>query len=208
MACDSRCQTSISQKVSLRHVECTICWQVLTLVPLEDIREVLEAYFHLRFNDKQLEEHLKDHYDTEVYGLGYVSYFILLWNPCSTMLDSIKSIKCYRKDLGLLSTRQQKHTSESIASAVAEIHEMFPSCGRETIRKELSMWYGIRASRWAQPSAFLMDIWSSHILKCHSFRTSWGNGAGRYEKTSCAPFPLLKVPCCWCQWCLGSRPAW
>jgi hypothetical protein len=29
---------------------------------LEDIREALEAYFHLGFNDKQLEEHLKDHY--------------------------------------------------------------------------------------------------------------------------------------------------
>jgi len=127
-------------------MECAIRSQVLTLVPLEDIREALEAYFHLGFNEKQLEEHLKDHYDTEVYGLGYVSCFMLLWKPCSTMLHSMKSIKRYRKDLGLLSTRQQKHTSESIASAVAEIREMFPSRGRETIRKELSMRYGIRAS--------------------------------------------------------------
>jgi hypothetical protein len=46
---------------------------VLVLVPLEDIHEALEAHFHLGFNDKQLEDHLKDHYDTEVYGLGYVS---------------------------------------------------------------------------------------------------------------------------------------
>lgn len=53
-------------------------------MPLEDIREALEAYFHLGFNDKQLEEHLKDHYDTEVYGLGYVSYFCSgsLTQPC------------------------------------------------------------------------------------------------------------------------------
>jgi hypothetical protein len=96
---------------------------------LDDIREALEAYFHLGFNDKQLEEYLRDHYDTESYGLG------------------TKSIKRYRKELGLLSTRQQKHTSESIASAVAEIREMFTSRGRETIRKEFAMRYGIRASR-------------------------------------------------------------
>ena len=69
------CQISTSQKVSLEHMECTIRWQVLALVPSEDICEVLEAYFHLGSNDKQLEEHLKDHYDTEVYGLGYMSYF-------------------------------------------------------------------------------------------------------------------------------------
>jgi len=51
---------------------------------LEDIREALEAYFHLGFNDKQLEEHLKDHYDTEVYGLGNMSYFCSgsLTQPC------------------------------------------------------------------------------------------------------------------------------
>ena len=49
----------------------------LALVPLENIREVLEAYIYLGFNDKQLKEHLKDHYDTKVYGLGYryMSYF-------------------------------------------------------------------------------------------------------------------------------------
>jgi len=116
-------------------------------VPLEDIRDVLEAYFHLGFNDKKLEEHLKDHYDATVYGLGYVFYFILFCKPYSTVLHRIKSIKRYRKDLGLLSTRQQKHTSESIAGAVAEIREMFPSRGRETIRKELALRYGIRASQ-------------------------------------------------------------
>ena len=53
------------------------------LVPLEDIRDALEAYFHLGFNDKKLEEHLKDHYDTTVYGLGCVFYFILFWKPYS-----------------------------------------------------------------------------------------------------------------------------
>ena len=50
--------------------------------------------------------------------------------------------------MGLLSTRQQKHTSDSIASSVAKIREMFPSRGRETIRKELAMRYSIQASRW------------------------------------------------------------
>ena len=41
----------------------------LFLAPLEDIRDALESYFHLGFNDKQLEEYLRDHYDTELYGL-------------------------------------------------------------------------------------------------------------------------------------------
>jgi hypothetical protein len=48
-------------------------------VPLDDIREALEAYFHLGFNDKQLEEYLSEHYNTEVYGLGYV--FSLFYKP-------------------------------------------------------------------------------------------------------------------------------
>lgn len=52
-----------------------------SLAPLEDILKPLEAYFHLGFTDKQLEEYLKDHYDTELYGLGYVSYiFVLLYS--------------------------------------------------------------------------------------------------------------------------------
>ncbi|KAF8799748.1 hypothetical protein BYT27DRAFT_7342820 [Phlegmacium glaucopus] len=98
--------------------------------PLDDIGEALEAYFHLGFNDKQLEAYLRDHYGTESYEL------------CT------KLIRCYRKELGLLSTRQQKHTSESIASAIAENYDMFLSHGawRETIRKELAMRYGIRAT--------------------------------------------------------------
>jgi hypothetical protein len=74
------------------------------------------------------------------------------------MLCSRKSIKRYRINLGLLSTRQQKQTSESIVSAVAEIREMFPSRGRETICKELATRYEIRVSRWVQPLAFPMDI--------------------------------------------------
>ncbi|KAF8805139.1 hypothetical protein BYT27DRAFT_7243312 [Phlegmacium glaucopus] len=91
--------------------------------PLDNICEALEAYFHFGFNDKQLEEYLRDHYDTESYGLG------------------TKSIKRYIKELGLLSTRQQKQTSESIASTVAaspRFTKMFPSCGK-TIRKTLAM---------------------------------------------------------------------
>ena len=53
-----------------------------------------------------------------------------------------------RKQLGLLSTRQQQHTAESIEDRVSDIRKMFPTRGSETIRKELLMRYGIRVSRY------------------------------------------------------------
>ena len=96
---------------------------------------------------------------------GVCILLFLFWKPCSTTLCSVKSINRYRKDLGLLSTCQQKHTPQSIASAVADIQEMFLSHGRETIRKELAMWYGIRASWWAQCKATpLQHHTHSHYL--------------------------------------------
>ena len=53
-----------------------------------------------------------------------------------------------RKQLGLLSTRQQQHTAESIEDRVSDIWKMFPTRGSETIRKELLMRYGMRVSRY------------------------------------------------------------
>ena len=53
-----------------------------------------------------------------------------------------------RKKLGLLSTRQQQHTAESIEDRVSDIRKMFPTRGSETIRKELLMRYGMRVSRY------------------------------------------------------------
>ena len=43
-------------------------------MPLDNIHEALEVYFHLGFNGKQLEQCLGGHYDTELYGLGCVLF--------------------------------------------------------------------------------------------------------------------------------------
>ena len=146
------------------------------------------------------------------YWIIWVGVCVLFLFHCSTsdykplnVLHSIKSIKHYRKDLGILSTWQQKHSSESIASAVAKICEMFPSHGRETIRKELAMRYGIHTSWWVWLTTFLYN--STHkCLKCCGFGTSSWDGARCCEGTPCMSFPSMTVPCCWSQWCLGSRP--
>ena len=76
-------------------------------------------------------------------------------NGCYCGVCSRKSIKHYRIYLRLLSTRWQKHTSESIASAVAEICEVVE--GR-LFARNLQPDMGIRVSRWVQPLAFLIDI--------------------------------------------------
>ena len=44
-------------------------------MPSDDIREALEAYFHLGFNDEQLEENFSGRYNAELYGLGYNVFY-------------------------------------------------------------------------------------------------------------------------------------
>lgn len=47
----------------------------------------------------------------------------------------------------MLSTRQQKHTPESIYNKVYEIRKRFPLHGIEGIRKSLRIEHDVRASR-------------------------------------------------------------
>ena len=42
------------------------------LAPEEDIWDSLAFYPNLGLDDKKICEHLKDHYDTDIYGLRYV----------------------------------------------------------------------------------------------------------------------------------------
>jgi len=60
---------------------------------------------------------------------------------------SASTVKRLRRKWDLKSTRQQKHTFESIAGAVAEIRKRFPTRGSENIRKNLLQEYGMRVSR-------------------------------------------------------------
>ncbi|KAK7019500.1 hypothetical protein R3P38DRAFT_2973640 [Favolaschia claudopus] len=98
------------------------------LPPEDVIRAPLIKYYNLSLKDEDIAEHLKTHYDTTQYG-------------CSAA-----SIRRLRKDWGLLKTRAQKHTPDTIRPYVVEIKKKFPNRGISTIRKNLALEYGIRAS--------------------------------------------------------------
>jgi hypothetical protein len=115
--------------------------------PEHEIRSSLEFYYHLGLNDKQIESNMKDHYDTGQFGLGYATALDQSDLTLILLLPSVSSIKQLRRKWGLKSTRQQQHTSESIASAIRTIRKSYPSRGAETIRKQLRMEFGIRAPR-------------------------------------------------------------
>ena len=60
----------------------------------------------------------------------------------------VKSVKRMRKKWGLTSTRQQKHTIETIAEDVAEIKQNFPNSGADAIKKTLMSEKNIRVPRY------------------------------------------------------------
>ncbi|KAL0949185.1 hypothetical protein HGRIS_009263 [Hohenbuehelia grisea] len=95
----------------------------------EELIRAFKYYFALGTPDTQLVCLLKKHYDVARFGL------------------SLKSIKRWRKELGLLSTRQQRHDINSISAAVDAIRAAFPSRGANTITKQLRLKHGIHVSR-------------------------------------------------------------
>ncbi|KAH9476801.1 hypothetical protein JR316_0010716 [Psilocybe cubensis] len=99
------------------------------LPPEDEIKEYVQFYYDLGQNDREIQDNMKDHYNTELYGL------------------SVSSIKRLRKKWDLLSTRQQKHTLESIAPAIQEMRTRFPTRGVEMIRKQLRVEFNIRVPR-------------------------------------------------------------
>jgi hypothetical protein len=60
---------------------------------------------------------------------------------------SVVTFRRLRKKWGLKSTRQQKHTMESIYDKVHDIRERFPFRGAESIRKNLRELHGDHVSR-------------------------------------------------------------
>ena len=63
------------------------------------------------------------------------------------MIISVYTVRKLRKQWNILSTRQQKHTQESIYDEVIEIRKRFPTRGAEGIRKTLRVDYGMRVPR-------------------------------------------------------------
>ncbi|KAG1764120.1 hypothetical protein EDD22DRAFT_979130 [Suillus occidentalis] len=65
----------------------------------------------MRQTDKQIVQNLRSHYDTSLYGLGLTKFVKI------------------RIRMGLLRTRQQRHTVESIREAMIDLREMYPNTG-------------------------------------------------------------------------------
>ncbi|KAJ7630220.1 hypothetical protein FB45DRAFT_1150186 [Roridomyces roridus] len=99
------------------------------LPPEDDIREPLREYYDLGLNDKEIAEHLKSHYDTRAYGCSITS-----------------SVKRFRKKWGLKSTRQQKHTPETILQYVLDIKSKYPHRGTLAVRKNLRQEFGMHVA--------------------------------------------------------------
>ncbi|KAF8237271.1 hypothetical protein L208DRAFT_1248282, partial [Tricholoma matsutake] len=95
--------------------------------PDGDICKPLVDYFELGCSDILITELLKLHYDTTVYGL------------------SVITVRRLHKKWNLLSTRQQKHSMETIYDQVHKIRKCFPLHGVEGIRKSLQSEHGVCA---------------------------------------------------------------
>ncbi|KAH9011327.1 hypothetical protein EDB84DRAFT_1279188 [Lactarius hengduanensis] len=99
--------------------------------PDDQLRPVLTLYFDLGMSDKSIASSVMDHFDPTSYGLRHVLTF------------------CRRRQKwGLESTRQQRHTVQSIAHHVNEVKKRFPNRGAETIRKALLIENKIRVPRF------------------------------------------------------------
>lgn len=103
--------------------------QYKPLPPEIDLKPIIELYYHMGLSDINIARRSIDHFDKDTYGLG------------------VKSVKRMRKKWGLTSTRQQKHTIETIAEDVAEIKRNFPNSGADAIKKTLMSEKNIRVPR-------------------------------------------------------------
>ena len=114
------------------------------IAPDKDIQEHLRCYYELGLTDVKVTEALKQRYDTNRYGLRYVSMSLIMSISYNHQCFYCSKL---RKEWDILSTRQQKHMQESIYDSVYEIRKRFPTRGAEGIRKTLRIDYGIRVPR-------------------------------------------------------------
>ena len=75
---------------------------------------------------------------------------------------SVYTVRRRRKEWGLESTRQQKHTVESIAAYVDAVKKRFPNRGAETIRKALLLENKIHVPRCVLHSGYEQCCLHSH----------------------------------------------
>jgi len=100
---------------------------------------------------------LEKHYDTGSYSLRYVLNVLSRLTRCFLRPAYRKTkLKTYAKALGLPTARSQAHTFDTIAEPIAQIREMFPRAGAETLRTLLRNRYDMYVSRYVtyQPYFF------------------------------------------------------
>ncbi|KAJ3804862.1 hypothetical protein F5876DRAFT_70281 [Lentinula aff. lateritia] len=87
------------------------------------------------FSDKDIANHVMDHFNREEYGISY------------------KSVQRMRNDLQLLGTRQRKASFETIMPYFLELHELYPNMGAHAMVTVLRQEYGIKV-----PEKLLNDL--------------------------------------------------
>lgn len=132
-------------------------------------------YHRLGISDVEIAELLKQHYDTDEYGLRYSlsSFGVAAYTLFNVLDSSVVTIRRLRKKWNMLSTRQQKHTEESIYEHVYDIRKRFPMRGSEGIRKTLRLEHGVHATRYeiATPAENNINVHSGKLLAV--FSKSW-----------------------------------
>ncbi|KAG1832673.1 hypothetical protein EV424DRAFT_1342207 [Suillus variegatus] len=106
------------------------------LAPLTDIAPHILRLWKSRLTDKQIVQALRKEIDTERYGIGLTKFIQV------------------RTDMGLLRTRQQGHTVESIRDAMLELRKMYPKAGMREIISLLHHEEGMSVSRSVIKSYF------------------------------------------------------
>jgi len=76
---------------------------------------------------------LQKHYDTNSYGLGFVSSSFPSFSASLSWIFRKTKLKTYVKALGLTSTCSQGHTFDSIAHPIAELRKKFSNAGAEQL---------------------------------------------------------------------------
>ncbi|KAG1821416.1 hypothetical protein EV424DRAFT_1539144 [Suillus variegatus] len=129
--------------------------------PLEEITPHILRYWKARQTDKKIVENLRNHFDTSRYGLGVTKF------------------KEIRNEMGLLRTRKQNHSIESIRKAMIELRKAYPNAGaREMVillfhEKEMSVSRNLVISYCAADEADLIHQQKAHRLKRRRF---WAAG--------------------------------
>jgi hypothetical protein len=152
--------------------------------PDGDIQGPMAEYYQMGVSDVEMTELLKQHYDTEKYGLRYFTFHHNR-NSSDILVSSVITLRRLRKKWNMLSTRQQKHTEDSIYNHVYEIRKQFPMRGSEGIRKTLRIENGVHATRYEN-----CNIMKSILM--HFQGSGWPSSQGHGARGSCTtPSPWI-----------------